>query len=80
MAPDELIAHLRENSTAASDIIDLAQYSALPLYIDEELHSGREGDDVDLAGDTDVRLNLDLSVTDVSSTSQDDKVNGLPAR
>lgn len=46
--PDELIDHIRDNSTAAGDIIDMATYCDVPLYVDDELHSGGEGEDEDL--------------------------------
>lgn len=53
--PDELIDHIRDNSTATGDIIDMARYCNVPLYVDEELHSGGEGDDEDLTAHCDVQ-------------------------
>lgn len=49
MDPDELLDHIRENNSTAAGIIDAAKYCELPLYVDDELHSGGEGEDDDLA-------------------------------
>lgn len=58
MDADELIEHIRDNCTAASAIIDTAKYCELPLYVDDELHSGDEEDDEDLAADIADRMAL----------------------
>lgn len=71
MDADELIDHIRDNSTAASAIIDTAKYCALPLYVDDELHSGGEEDDEDLAGDIDGRIALETGDPGVSPSGDD---------
>lgn len=44
---DGLIDYISEYSTTARDMLDTARYCDIPLYVDDELHSGGSDDDDD---------------------------------